>query len=74
MRARFLGSDPESQGGNSPTLDRTDRRDRTTFLAQGWIVTDLDALADVGELPSGEAVVEMPIEVLLLALGRDREG
>ena len=36
MRAKFLGKDPESQVGNSPTLFATDRTDRKTFIAQGW--------------------------------------
>jgi hypothetical protein len=30
MRARFLGKDPESQEGRSPTLFATDRTDRKT--------------------------------------------
>lgn len=72
MRARFLGRDPESQHGSSPTSFATDRTDRVTFLAQGWVVTDPDALADVGERPPGEAVVELPVEVLMLALDQHR--
>ena len=35
MRARFLGTDPDSQEGQSPTLFVTDT-DRRTFIAQGW--------------------------------------
>lgn len=30
MRARFLGKDPRSQVGQSPTLFATDRTDRKT--------------------------------------------
>jgi len=67
MRASFLGTDPASQYGGSPKLFATDRADRVTFLAQGWVVTDPEALADVGHVPSGEAVVEIPIEVLRFA-------
>jgi hypothetical protein len=39
MRARFLGKDPESNVGDSPTLFVTDRTDRRTYIAQGWEVT-----------------------------------
>lgn len=45
MRARLLGKDPESQEGNSPTLFATDHTDRKTYIAQGWKVTDPQALA-----------------------------
>jgi len=34
MRARFLGKDPESTEGDSPTLFATDRTDRVTYIAQ----------------------------------------
>jgi hypothetical protein len=64
MRARFLGKDPDSQVGQSPTLFATDRTDRRTFIAQGWVVTDAQALADVGPIPAGEAIVEIPEDVL----------
>ena len=64
MRAYFLGSDPTSQYGSSPTLFATSRSDRVTFLLQGWVVTDPEALGDVGEIPPGEGLVEIPIEVL----------
>lgn len=72
MRARFLGKDPNSQVDHSPAAYLTDRADRTTFLLQGWTVTDPQALADVGKLPPGEAVVEVPIEVLRLAVEHER--
>jgi len=64
MRARFLGKDPDSQVGQSPTLFATDRTDRRTYIAQGWVVTDPDVLADVGPIPPGEAIVEVPEDVL----------
>lgn len=64
MRARFLGKDPESEVTGSPTLFATDRVDRKTYIAQGWIVTDPQVLADVGPIPDGEAVVEIPEDVL----------
>lgn len=64
MRARFLGKDPKSQVGQSPTLFATDRTDRMTYIARGWIVTDPQALADVGPRPEGEGLIEIPEEVL----------
>lgn len=64
MRARFLGKDPQSHKNGSPTLFVSDRTDRRTYFAQGWVVTDPEALADIGSIPDGEAVVEIPEEVL----------
>ncbi|PRY29184.1 hypothetical protein [Umezawaea tangerina] len=64
MRAQFLGKDPESQEGQSPTLFATDRIDRVTYIAQGWKVTDPQALADVGPVPAHETLIEIPEEVL----------
>lgn len=45
MHARFLGKDPGSNVGESPTLFATDRTDRVTYIAQGWRVTDPQVLA-----------------------------
>ena len=64
MRALFLGKDPKSQVGQSPTLFATDRTDRKTYIARGWIVTDPQVLVDIGPSPEGEAVIEIPEEVL----------
>lgn len=64
MRVRLLGKDPDSQEGQSPTLFATDRTDRRTYIAQGWVVTDPQALADVGPVPPGEAIIEIPEDVL----------
>jgi hypothetical protein len=64
MRAQFLGTDPNSQEGQSPSLFATDRTDRKTYIAQGWVVTDPQALADVGPIPEGEAIIEIPEDVL----------
>ncbi len=66
MRAHFIGKDPESDKGSSPTLYATDRTDRATYIAQGWVVTDPQALADVGPIPDGEAIIEIPEDVLKL--------
>ena len=64
MRAEFLGKDPGSTEGDSPTLYATDRADRVTYIAQGWKVTDPQALADIGPVPDHETLVEIPEEVL----------
>ncbi len=64
MRARFLVKDPESNVGESPTLFATDRTDRKTYIPQGWIVTDPQTLADVGPVPEGKAIIEIPEDVL----------
>ncbi|KAA9159423.1 hypothetical protein FPZ12_020155 [Amycolatopsis acidicola] len=64
MRAKFLGKDPESQEGQSPTLFATDRTDRITYIAQGWRVTDPEVLADVGPVPAHETLIEIPEDVL----------
>lgn len=62
--------------GDSPTLFATDRTDRKTYIAQEWIVTDPQALADIGPIPAGEAVIELPEDVLTYyqrnQLGEDR--
>jgi hypothetical protein len=76
MRARFLGKDPDSQIGNSPTLFATDRADRVTYIAQGWKVTDPQALADIGDVPDNETLIEIPEDVLRMYARRylDEEG
>ena len=76
MRARFLGKDPDSQIGNSPTLFATDRADRVTYIAQGWKVTDSQALADIGHVPDNETLIEIPEDVLKMYARRylDEEG
>ena len=64
MHAHFLGKDPDSIEGESPTLFATDRTDRVTYIAQGWEVTDPEALADIGPVPDHEALIEIPEDVL----------
>lgn len=73
MRAHFIGKDPESPDVNSPTLFATDRTDRKTFLVQGWKVSDNDALADVGEIPAHEDIVEVPYEILEMYLAHKEQ-
>lgn len=74
LRACFLGKDPCSQEGQSPTLFATDRTDRRTYIVQGWVVTDPQALADVGPVPRGEAIIEVPEDVLRLFAPDYAEG
>jgi len=54
MKVRFLGKD--STPNDSPTLYETDR---DTYVVQGWVVTDAEALSQM-RVPAGEAVVEVP--------------
>jgi hypothetical protein len=74
MRARFLGVDPESSEGDSPTLFTTDRADRVTYIAQGWKVTDPQALADIGPVPEHETLIEIPEDVLKMYARRYMQG
>lgn len=74
MHAEFLGKDPESNVGDSPTLFATDRTDRRTYIAQGWRVTDPQVLADVGPVPDHETLIEIPEEVLKFYVRRYQEG
>ncbi|MFI2366624.1 hypothetical protein [Promicromonospora sp. NPDC019610] len=73
MRVQFLGKDPESSDTNSPTLFATDRQDRTSYLVQGWRVTDSEALAGVGEIPAHETIVEIPVEIIDMAIKHRQE-
>jgi hypothetical protein len=56
MRLTFIGKDPESNPTGSPTVYRTDRE---TWVVQGWVVTDQEALAQM-DIPGGEGAVEIP--------------
>jgi hypothetical protein len=56
------------------TLFATDRIDRKTYIAQGWVVTGTEALADVGPIPDGEAIIEIPEDVLTFYVRRYQEG
>jgi hypothetical protein len=60
MRLAFIGRDPDSNPTGSPTIYRTDR---DTWVVQGWVVTDRDALAQM-DVPDGETCVEIPDRML----------
>jgi hypothetical protein len=66
MRVTFLGT--TSGNTNCPTLWETDRG---TYLAQGKIVTDPEALAAVrgrgNGIPDDETIVEIPKALLKFA-------
>jgi hypothetical protein len=52
----FVAKDPDSNPGGSPTLYRTDHQ---SWVVQGWVVSDPDALAAL-KIPEGETCVEIP--------------
>lgn len=56
MQIRLIAGDPDSIPDNSPTLYRTDRG---SWVVQGWVVTDPEAL-DGMSIPEGETCVEIP--------------
>lgn len=60
MRLTLIGKDPESNPTGSPTVYRTDRE---TWVVQGWVVTDSDALMQM-DIPVGETAVEIPDRII----------
>ena len=62
MRLRFLGADTKDKG--CPSLYATDRG---TYVVQGWMVTDPEALGDLRNVLEGESFVEIPKELLRFA-------
>ncbi|MBV9483998.1 MAG: hypothetical protein JO249_25100 [Acidobacteria bacterium] len=60
MRLTFVGKDSDSNPTGSPTVYRTDRG---SWVVQGWVVTDAEALAQM-DIPDGEACVEIPDRVI----------
>ena len=56
MRLTLIAGDPNSVPDNSPTLYRTDRG---SWVIQGWVVSDPEALAAM-RIPDGETCVEIP--------------
>ncbi|MBV9444959.1 MAG: hypothetical protein JO345_03560 [Streptosporangiaceae bacterium] len=55
MRLTLIGKDPDSNPTGSPTVYRTDRG---SWMVQGWVVTDPEALSQM-DIPEGETVVEI---------------
>ena len=56
MRLTLIAGDPQSVPNDSPTLYKTDRG---SWVVQGWVVTDPEALASM-RIPAGETCVEIP--------------
>jgi hypothetical protein len=69
MRLTFIGKDPDSNLTGSPTVYRTDRG---SWVVQGWVVDDPDALAQM-DIPSGETAVEIPDRMLQFFRQGDRD-
>jgi hypothetical protein len=44
------------------------------YIAQGWKVTDLEALADIGRVPDHETPIEIPEDVLKFYARRYQGG
>lgn len=68
MKITFLGK--ESTPNDSPTLYATDR---DTYLVQGYVVTDPEALAAM-RIPDGETVVEVPRRLMKFVPPEDRSA
>jgi len=64
MRLRYLGKTANSGVKGCPALYATDRG---TFVVQGKIVTDSEALADLRDVAADETFVEVPADVVRLA-------
>ncbi len=63
---RIVGQLRSCNGGSCPTVHVTDRG---TYVVQGWVLKDQEALASL-DLPEGETAVEVPRE-LIDGLGGD---
>ncbi|SDU17154.1 hypothetical protein [Jiangella alkaliphila] len=64
MRLTYLGKTSDSGKNGCPALYATDRG---TFVVQGKIVTDPEAIADLRDLADDESYVEIPADLLRLA-------
>jgi hypothetical protein len=60
VRLTFIDKDPDSNPTGSPAVYRTDR---ASWVVQGWVVTDPEALAQM-DIPDGEGCVEIPDRVV----------
>jgi hypothetical protein len=62
MAPRFLGKDPDSPQGGSPSL----WDDGDSYVIQGWAVTDAAALRELldtagqEQIPAGETLIRFP--------------
>ncbi len=60
MHLTLIGKDPDSNPTGSPTVYRTDRG---SWVVQGWILTDPEALAQM-DIPEQETAVEIPDRIV----------
>ncbi|MEU0519768.1 hypothetical protein [Streptosporangium sp. NPDC006007] len=56
MALRFLGKDPDSPDGDSPTV----WEDGDDYILQGFTITDTATLQHVGDMPEGEMLIRFP--------------
>jgi hypothetical protein len=70
MRLTLAGRDPDSNPTGSPTVYRTDRG---SWVVQGWMVTDPEALAQM-DIPAGESAVEIPDRMMQFFRREDRDA
>jgi hypothetical protein len=68
MAARFIGKDPDSPNGDSPSV----WEDGDDFVIQGWKVTDPGDVAGLlraagqGAVPGHEALIRFPKRLMYL--------
>ncbi|GAA2119657.1 hypothetical protein [Actinomadura alba] len=62
MALEFLGGDPESDDGGSPTV----WRDPATgdYVLRGWVIADAETRTDVGADPPGEVTMRFPARMM----------
>ena len=56
MALEFLGKDPDSEHGGSPTV----WDDGDCYVVQGWRISDPETLAQIGAVPEHEIVLRFP--------------
>jgi len=70
---RFLGVDPSSPGGDSPSLFYDDVDD--SYVIQGWRVDEatMTEVLAIGEVPPHETVVRLPRRMVRFFLDSNGE-
>lgn len=72
MALQFLGKDPNSPDGGSPTLwQDTETGD---VVVQGWKITDESVALEIGDIPDHETVVRIPARMLAFLPEVTRDG
>ena len=56
MALRFLGKDPASERGGSPTV----WEDGDDYVLKGWKISDVKVLNQAGPVPDDEALIRFP--------------